>query len=205
MNKKKYCESANFSHFKQSDKRKLSAEAKILIALMHAQPLKRNDLIKQAKVDPSTFSRIRRLLIKHQAIKRTSNGFCLFNHIEHDTLWDRVKQACFNAGGSSTDVTLKKLVLGEQHPITGHYETSYDENIIQGIMIHKGAIELKAAASEFVPISGNYSAFLLTQACFYEGDRLLWKDMLFEVKDYEEIFNGIESSFRIGKLVSIPK
>ena len=110
-----------------------------------------------------------------------------------------VNQKCLNAGGPLIDLTLQKHVLGDQHPITGHYETSYDDVIIQGIMIHRGAIELKAAVSQF--ISGDYSAFLLTKACLDEGDRLSWRDEIYEVKDIEEILDGNKFSFTIAKLI----
>jgi len=201
LNKKKDCTTANFGDYKQSDITKLGAGARILVALINGQPLKRIDLCEKAVVNPSLFGRYRRFLLKESIIKLTPNGYALYNFIYQPTFWDKVKQKCLNAGGPLINLTLQKLVLGDQHPITGHYETSYDDVIIQGIMIHKGAIELKANASAIVPINGDYSAFLLTQACLYEGDRLLWRDKIYEVKDIEKILDGNKFSFTIAKLI----
>ena len=68
-------------------------------------------------------------------------------------------------------------------------------------MIHRGAIELKAAASAIVPISGDYPVFLLTQDRLDEGDRFSWRAEIYEVKDIEEILDGNKSSFTIAKLI----
>ena len=201
LNKKKDCTAANFGNYKQSDIIKLGAGARILVALINGQPLKRIDLCEKAGVNPSLFGRYRRLLLKEDIIKLTPNGYALYNFICQPTFWDKVKEKCLNAGGPLIDLTLQKLVLGDQHPITGHYETSYDDVIIQGIMIHKGAIELKADASAIVPIYGDYSAFLFTPASILEGDRLLWRDEIYEVKDIEEILDGNKFSFTIAKLI----
>lgn len=199
LNKKKDCEAAGFSDYKLSDKRELSADAKIIIALSNEQPLKREPLCKKAGVDESTFSRIRRVLLNNKVIKKTDSGYCLYNFIERPTLWDKIKQKCLDAGGSLTDLTVNKLVLGEQDPITGWFKKNYEIVSIKGIIIHRGAIELKAAASVIIP--DDYSMFLLTKAYFQEGDRLSWKHREYKIKTFEEIYDGNNFSYRIFKLV----
>jgi len=203
LNNKEDCGSANFEDYKKSDITKLGAGAKILIALIKGQPLKRIDLCKNTGIDESTFNRYKRFLLNERIIKKTPKGYCLYGFNDLSSYWDRVQKNCLEAGGSLIDLKAQKLELGDQNPISGHYETNYNPISIQGIMIHRGAIELKAAASVLIPDA--YSAFLLTQASILEGDRLSWRDDLYEVKDLEEIFDGNELSFRIAKLVLIPK
>jgi hypothetical protein len=204
LNKEKDCESAGFSHYKQSDKKGLGADAKIIIALRKEQPLRRVELCKKAGVSVSNFSRCRRLLLNEKVIKETSNGYCLSDFVERVTLWDKVQQDCLNANGHPVVLTLYLLELGERHPITGWYKPIYDKEFaIKGIMILKGAIELQKAASLTIP--KEYSAFLLTQALVHMSDRLLWRATYYEIKDFDEVFDGTDLSYRIVKLVELPR
>ena len=200
LNKKKDCTPANFLPYKSGDIKKLGGGMKILIALINGQPLKRVDLCEKAGVDPSTFSRYKRLLLNNRVIKETAYGYSLNNFIEQNTLWNRIRQSCLNVGGPLINFKVQKLELGDQDPITGWFEKNYDNVVsIQGIIIPKGAKELKAAASVY--ISDGYSAFLLTQGSVDEADRLIWQEKKYEVKDIEEIFDGNTLSYRIIKLV----
>ncbi len=144
LNKKKDCTYAKFEDYKQSDITKLGAGLRILKVLIHEQPLKRVDLIKKAKIAPSTFSRYRRRLLNEKVIKVTPDGYALYNFIFKSSFWDEVKQICSDSGGQLIDLDFKKLVLGEQKSTPPyHYEVSYYDSIIQGIMIHKGALNLR--------------------------------------------------------------
>jgi len=199
LNKKKDCEPASFLEYKQSDSKKLSADAKIIVALMKDQPLKRFALCKKACVSEATFSRNKRLLINNKVIKKTSKGYCLFNYVEKPNLWDIVQQKCLDAGAPLVDLPVKKLVLGEQDPITGWYKMLYHDDSIKGIFIHRGANELKSAASVSIP--DDYVAFLLSKVTLREGDRLSWKQRLFEVKALEEVYDGNDFAYWLIKLV----
>ena len=114
-------------------------------------------------------------MLNKKVIKETTNGYSLYNFIEQNDLWDRIRQSCLNAGGPLINFKVQKLELGNRDPITGWCEKKYDKVVsIQGIIIRKGAKELKAAASVF--ISDDYSAFLLTQGSVDEADLLMWQE-----------------------------
>lgn len=201
VNGKKDCNSANFLHYKSSDIKKLSADAKILIALTKQQPQKRLDLIKSAGIHPTTFSRIKRLLLNGGIIKETAHGYCLWNYIEPTSLWNRLRIKLQGAGGPLIDLKIEKLELGDKRdPITGWYETIFDKLLpVQGIIILKGAKELEAAASLHVP--NEFLGFLLTQGSIVEGDRFLWHGKRYVIQEVEEVIDGCELGYRIAKLV----
>jgi sugar-specific transcriptional regulator TrmB len=70
-------EKRKFSH-----KQNLSADAKLIIALLKKQPQTKSELCKNAGVHISTFYRILPLLERHGVIKETSEGFALWTYIE---------------------------------------------------------------------------------------------------------------------------
>lgn len=67
---------------RKSQKKDLGSDAKILVTLIKEQPLKKKDLIKKARIDPSTFSRAEPLLLDTKAIKIVDNEYCLSNYDE---------------------------------------------------------------------------------------------------------------------------
>lgn len=203
LNKKKEFESADFLHFKKSDIKKLGVDARIIIALIKEQPLKRVALCRKAGINASSFGRCKRLLLNKKVIKETSNGYSLYNFVERPSLWDRVKKKCLEAGGPLIDLTLERLVLGEEQGPYGHYPISFESEFIKGVIIPRGALELAVAAS--VTVLDNYSAFILTQTCVDKGDHVIWRDYLYEVKTVDEIYDGNELSYRVVKLEIIPK
>jgi len=194
-------ESAYSKHFKSSDIKKLSTDARILIALIKRQPQKRLDLCKSARIHPTTFSRLKRLLTNEGIIKESASGYSLWNYNELPSLWDCLRQKLLVAGGPLIDLKIEKLELGdERDPITGWYETIYDKLLpVQGIIILKGARQLETAASLHVP--KECLGFLLTQGNVEEGDRFSWRGKRYVIQEVEEVIDGYEVGYRIAKLV----
>ena len=173
---------------------------KILIALINSQPINRVDLCEKAGIDQSTFSRYKRLLLNNKVIKETINGYSLYNFVEKTNMWDYIRQNCLNAGAPLLDLKYTQIFSGAPDPTTGFRRmNTVNEVSIQGIIIPKGARELKAAAEVNIP--DKYSIFLLTQASGDIGDRLSWENRECEIKDIEEIYDGNKFIYRIFKLV----
>jgi len=86
MNKNDSCEATIF----KSDQKKLHADTKVIIALLKKQPQKLEELCKNAGIDPSTFYRMRRLLIRSGVLKETERGYALWFY---SSIEDRVKEA----------------------------------------------------------------------------------------------------------------
>jgi hypothetical protein len=61
-----------------SKKRKLSADASIILALLRRQPQNREELCRSAKVSKSNFYRVHSFLEKHKIVKKTEGGYVLF-------------------------------------------------------------------------------------------------------------------------------
>ncbi len=59
-------------------KRILSADASIIMALLHKQPQNRAELCKSAKISKSTFYRVYSVLEGHKIMKKTESGYALF-------------------------------------------------------------------------------------------------------------------------------
>ena len=68
---------------RDSKKKNLGSDAKILVTLIKEQPLKKKDLIEKAGIVPSTFSRTEPLLLNYKAIKNINDEYCLFNYDEN--------------------------------------------------------------------------------------------------------------------------
>jgi len=64
-----------------SHRTRLSADAKLIIALLRKQPQKKDELCKSASIHPSTFYRIKPLL-EEGIIKETKEGFALWTYLE---------------------------------------------------------------------------------------------------------------------------
>ena len=71
-------------------KKRLSADAKIIIALLRNQPQKRDDLCKNAGINVSTFYKVLPLLESEGIIKETEGGYALWFY---DTLESKVREA----------------------------------------------------------------------------------------------------------------
>jgi hypothetical protein len=198
LNKREHNDYANYTAFKSSDIRKLGADAKIIIALIKHQPQKRLDLCKNAKIDPSTFSRHKRIL--SGIIKETPDGFCLWNFNNPVSLWERTQEKLRKAGAPLIDIQLNKLRLGDQDPITGWYEKIFDVIInIKGILILCGAKEVQVATSIHVPDC--FLGFLFTQGDVSEADRFFWRNEQYDIQEIENVIDGVDLSYRIAKLV----
>jgi len=115
-------------------------------------------------------------------------------------LWDRLKSKLEPLGGNLVDLTVEKFSLSDtRDPITGWREKRYDtKTSIKGIMIFRGALELRAAAG--VHLTPEHDVVLLTSDVIEDMDRLWWKDKLYETKNVEEIFEGYNLSYRIARL-----
>jgi transposase-like protein len=187
--------------YRMSDRRELCVEAKIIVALIKEQPQSVERLCRNAKVNRSSFYRVRRLLINEGILEEIDNKYALWNFVELQSLWDRLRQKLLVAGGSLIDLKIEKLELGdERDPITGWYETIYDKLLpVQGIIILKGAKELETAASLHVP--KEYLGFLLTQGNVEEGDRFSWRSKRYVIQEVEEVIDGYDVGYRIAKLV----
>jgi len=72
----------NMEKLKLSHKKRLSADAKLITALMSKQPQTRDELCKNTGFHRSTFYRIRLLLEERGIIKETEGGFALWTYIE---------------------------------------------------------------------------------------------------------------------------
>jgi hypothetical protein len=187
--------------YRQSDRRKLCVEAKIIVALMKEQPQSVEKLCRNAKVNKSSFYRVRRLLTNEGILKEIDTKYVLWNFVELQSLWDRLQQKLLVAGGPLIDLKIEKLELSdERDPITGWYKAIYDKLLpVQGIIILKGAKELEAASSLHVP--KEYLGFLLTQGNVEEGDRFSWRGKRYVIQEVEEVIDGYEVGYRIAKLV----
>jgi hypothetical protein len=75
--KLKMMEKRKFSH-----KQNLSADAKLIIALLKKQPQLKNELCNNAGVHESTFYRVIFLLKARGIIKETIDGFALWTYVE---------------------------------------------------------------------------------------------------------------------------
>ena len=203
MTEKKDCKVAHFEHFKSSDCKKLGGDAKILVALINSQSLTRVNLCKEAKISESTFSRHKRALENLGIIKETESGYALWSFVERPSLWWRLLEDLKKVSGDLITLGFYRLSLvGEPDPITGWYKKKYDEFLILGIFIHKGAIELEAIAK--ITFTGIHNAVVLTQALVDEGD-LIWLGDFYEVKGVKPIYEGLKLSYRIVWLTSAPQ
>ena len=202
-NKKKVCEPANSQNYRASDSKKLSADAKILIALKNKQPLKRLELCKEASINEATFSRYKRLLINRGIIKETSKGYALSDYDEKPSLWQRLLDDLKAANGNLKIIRFYRLSLvGPRDPITGWLKKKYDEYRIEGVIILKGALELEAKAN--ITFSDFNSLAVLTQALIDEGD-VMWFRELYEARKVKPIFEGVDLSYRIVWLTIAPQ
>ena len=91
---------------KISHKTKLSADAKLIIALLRKQPQTKDELCKNAGIHISTFYRILPLLERHGVIKETSGGFALWTYVE---LEKAIENALDKLEKVDSTITLNKI------------------------------------------------------------------------------------------------
>jgi hypothetical protein len=207
---KKVCEPANSQLYKSSDSKGLGADAKIILALLKQQPLKRIELCEKANINESTFSRYKRLLINKGIINETNRGFSLWYYKESPSLWDTVYGELQKVGGHLTSVKLERLLLTEKNvPDLGfgsYRKYGYPESI-EGIIILKGAVALERALGIGLPYEYKFYAtnrpsggFFVTPDSVKREDHFVWADKIFEVDYTEQFFDGEILSFTLAML-----
>ncbi|MGD0802813.1 MAG: hypothetical protein ABSA11_01920 [Candidatus Bathyarchaeia archaeon] len=73
-----------------SQKHGLSSDAAIIVALIKEQPLEKNQLIKEASISPSTFSRDEPTLLDENVIKIIDGKYALWNYESKTTLLEKI-------------------------------------------------------------------------------------------------------------------
>jgi hypothetical protein len=127
------------------------------------------------------------------------------------SLWGNMLSQLQRAGGHLIKLKLEKLRLGKQDTVTGWYEKLYDPVPIEGVIILKGAAKLEEALRLGIPrnyssflIMGIPAAFLATPVSVEEGDRFMWQNKMYEVKDTQQFFEGETLSYTLAKLANLP-
>ncbi len=113
-----------------SYRKKLSADARLIVALLRKQPQKKKDLCKSAGVHLSTFYRIKPLL-EIKIIKETEEGYALWNFIELKKAIDDYLNKLKESDSSPPTVTIDQiasklgvspsLIEEEIYPIVAKY------------------------------------------------------------------------------------
>jgi hypothetical protein len=212
VSKKKDCEAANSELYKPSDAKGLGADAKIIVALLKQQPLKRIVLCEKAGINESTFSRYKRLLFNKGILKESTQGFSLWYYKESPILWDVMLSELQKAGGHLTKVKLERLLMEKQDRVTRTDNKIYDNPVsIEGIIILKGAAKLEIALRlglpnqyQFYAITKPSGGFFVTPASVKRGDRFVWSDKMFEADYVEQFFDGETLSYTLAMLKQHP-
>jgi hypothetical protein len=199
VNKKKDCEVASSQFYKASDAKGLGADAKIIMALLKQQPLKRIELCEKANINESTFSRYKRLLL--------NRGILKWYYKESPNLWDTMLGELQKAGGHLTKVELERLLLEDQDRVS-RMDNIYDNSVsIEGIIILKGAVKLEKALCLGLPDEYKFYAtnkpsggFFVTAVSVKRGDRFVWADKMFEADYVEHFFDGETLSYTLAML-----
>lgn len=194
--------------YKQSDKRKLAVETKIIFALMKEQPQSVKSLCRNARVHMSSFYRVRRLLINEGILKKINGKYVLWNFVELQSLWDRLQTDIKGAKGELVKMNLYRASYIRRDKKTGWRMFRYDaSDQIEGFLILKNAVRLVSTVRSYgVYFSDEYDGVFLTKNLLGWKDRLMLDERLFEVRDVEEVLEGSNSiGFYIGKLAKIIK
>jgi DNA-binding IclR family transcriptional regulator len=88
----------NPAKYKQSDKIRLCPGLRIIKSLSNKQPQKIEDIIKNAKINTSSFYRERRVLMNEGLVKEVSAGYALW-YYDEGSLWNDLLQVFRVAGG----------------------------------------------------------------------------------------------------------
>jgi hypothetical protein len=212
VNEKKVCEPANTQYYKASDAKGLGADAKIIMALLKQQPLKRIELCEKANINESTFSRYKRLLLNKGILKESTQGFSLWYYEESSSLWDIMLGELQKAGGHLTKVKLEKFVMTKRDSARGSYNLYDDPVTIEGVIILRGAAKLEDALRLGTPneyrfeVTHNLSSggFLVTTVSVKSGDRFIWQSEIYQVGCTYQFFDGLTLSYTIAKLTKPP-
>jgi hypothetical protein len=194
------------TYHKMSDKRKLCVEAKIIFALTKDQPQSVEQLCRNAKVDRSSFYRVRRLLINEGILKEIGTKYALSNFVELQSLWDRLQTDIKGVKGNLVKMNLHKASYVGRDKKTGWRMFRYDViGKIEGFMILKNAVRLVSAVRPYgVYFSDEYDGVFLTKILLEWKDRLILDEGLFEVRDVEALLDGSDSiGFYVGKLAEV--
>jgi hypothetical protein len=196
---------AYFEHFKSSDIRNLSADAKIIISLMRKQPQKRLELIKNSHIHPTTFSRHKRHLTNREIIKESANGYSLWNYKEQESLWDSLLCDLENVGGKRLEARVQRASYIGRDSETGWRQFAYaEEDRICGAIVLKKAPRMVNALRPFgIFVRDDDDGVFLTAGQIDWKDRLWSGDRLYEVESVEERFSGNNIGFRVGRLIEI--
>lgn len=211
VNKKKDCEPANSELYKTSDAKGLGADAKIIIALLKQQPLKRIELCKKANINESTFSRYKRLLSNKGILKESDQGVSLWFYNVSLSLWDTMYNELQKVGGQLTTVQLWRLERDKDAPpiwkCSPHQYETPTTTSIEGIIILRGAAKLEQALrlglpSEYKTYTVNKPSggYFVTKASLKSEDLLTWLDKEFKVDYCQQFFEGLTLSFTLAML-----
>ena len=208
VNEKKVCEPANTQHYKASDAKGLGADAKIILALLKKQPLKRIELCEKANINESTFSRYKRLLLNQGILKESNQGFSLWFQNETPKLWDTVYGELQKVGGHLTEVKLERLLVERKDYVGRMPNEIYNNPVsIEGVIILKGAAKLEQALRLGLPNEYKFYAhnkplggFFVTPVSVKRGDRFVWSDKMFEADYVEQFFDGETLSYTLAML-----
>jgi len=187
--------------------KRLSAQAKIIIALLRKQPQVIRELLKTANIDYSTFSRNRRILVNSEIIKEVQGKIALESYVERKGLWDRKREELELHGGYLLNLKVDRLECPIERGETNLGIPEYGKTeFIRGVIVPRKSHELKEAAGIKFPslsplLSGEtYEVALLTPDFVKNGDRVWWKEESFIVSDQQEIFDGYDLSYRTAIL-----
>lgn len=208
VNKKEVCEPANSLHYKASDTKSLGADAKIIVALLKRQPLKRVELCGKANINESTFSRYKRLLLNQGILKESNQGFSLWFHNETPKLWDTLYGELQKVGGHLTRVKLERLLVERKDYVKRMPNEIYANPVsIEGVIILKGAAKLEQALRAGLPNEYKFygsnkpmGGYFVTNVSLKRGDRFVWMDKIFEVDYTEQFFDGETLSYTLAML-----
>jgi hypothetical protein len=202
MNVRKSCKVAKDRGWKTSDKKKLSADARIIAALKVKQPQLKETICRSAGIDRSTFYRSCHALLDKELIKETSHGYALWYYSE-GSLWDNLKQSVIMAGGATGEISVSKAIYSGRDSETGWRIFEYPKKILlEGIVIARNAPGLvDIARSSRIIVQGECEGLILTSGAINWKDHILWENRLYEVEDVEErLENDNTVGYRIGEL-----
>jgi hypothetical protein len=201
MNHKKSCESAKSSEMKGSDRRKLSADAKIILALKSKQPLNPREIAERVSINQSSVYRSLRLMVSHDLIKETPAGFALWFYSE-ESQWGKLQQKINAAGGEIAKIPVSISSYSGRDEETGWRLFEYHEKkYVTGIFVAKNALSLVEVAGPFgIFVRGDYDGWIFTPGTIRWKDRVFANNILYEVED---VADYLETDNRIGYRVGM--
>lgn len=192
--------------YKQSDRRVLSAEGKIVAALLRKQPQKIGALCKSAGIHETSFYRLRRLLLDKEIIKETERGFALSDYIDPTSAWNNLKLKFKQIGVTPAKIVMRKACDIGSDAVSGERQSRYDEaRSVEGIVVTANAPMLvDVARASGIIIENCFLGVILTADFVERWDRFLWNKWFLEVRDIQERFdNDYSVGYRIGLFDSL--